>query len=330
MSIKTSVNTSDQPMMSRRTVFRGAAALGLATAVPAAIPEAAAAAGSAGSGALPDTLTLPVGFAPEGITIGAAPVAYFGNRVSGEIYRANLVTGRGSVISPAVGTGSIGLKLDERGRLFVSGGGAGTARVISARTGAVLASYQLITGSTFINDVVLTRSGPWFTDSINQTLYQLPLSRRGELPSPDQVVRRPMTGDIVFVAGFNANGIVRTPDGSGLIIVQSNTGLLFRVDPATGVTRTVDLGGELVTNGDGLLLLGRTLFVVRNQNNEVAVVSLNRAGTRGEIVARLTDPRFDTPTTVAAFGKRLYLPNARFNVTPAPDTPYTAVAIPRP
>jgi hypothetical protein len=102
------------------------------------------------------------------------------------------------------------------------------------------------------------------------------------------------------------------------------------VDPATGVTRTVDLGGELVTNGDGLLLLGRTLFVVRNQNNEVAVVSLNRAGTRGEIVDRLTDPRFDTPTTVAAFGKRLYLPNARFNVTPAPDTPYTAVAIPRP
>jgi sugar lactone lactonase YvrE len=334
VSIKT---TPVQPMMSRRTAFRGVAAIGLATAVGAAVPGAASATASAesatnvaGQGAFPDTLTLPAGFAPEGIAIGAAPIAYFGNRVSGEIYRANLATGQGSVISPAVGTGSIGLKLDQRGRLFVSGGGAGTGRVISARTGAVLASYQFVTGATFVNDVVLTRSGPWFTDSINQTLYHIPLSRRGELPGADAVVRRPMTGDLVFTAGFNANGIVRTPDGKGLIIVQSNTGLLFRVNPATGVTRTVDLGGELVTNGDGLLLLGRTLYVVRNQNNEVAVVSLNRAGTRGEIVERLTDPRFETPTTVAAVGKRLYLPNARFAVTPAPDTPYTAVAIPRP
>jgi hypothetical protein len=35
-------------------------------------------------------------------------------------------------------------------------------------------------------------------------------------------------GDSAYPAGNNANGIAATPDGRGLIIVQSNTGKLFR------------------------------------------------------------------------------------------------------
>ena len=79
--------------------------------------------------------------------------------------------------------------------------------------------------------------------------------------------------------GFNLNGIARTPDGEALLVVQSNTGLLFRVDPATGEATTVDLGGTLLSNGDGLLVVGRTLYAVQNAMNRVAVVELNRAGT---------------------------------------------------
>jgi hypothetical protein len=66
------------------------------------------------------------------------------------------------------------------------------------------------------------------------------------------------------------------------------------------------------------------------RQNWVAVVHLNATGTAGEVVEYLTDPRFDVPTTVAAFGNRLYLPNARFNTPPTPTTTYTAVAIPAP
>jgi sugar lactone lactonase YvrE len=139
----------------------------------------------------------------------------------------------------------------------------------------------------------------------------------------------PLTGDYVHQPGFNANGIARTPDGTALLIVQSATGLIFRVDPATGVTSTVDLGGYVVTNGDGLLVIGHTLYAVQNQLNKVAVFELNGAGTTGSLVDTLTDPRFDIPTTVAAFGDRLYLPNARFSTPPTPDTVYTANAINR-
>jgi hypothetical protein len=47
------------------------------------------------------------------------------------------------------------------------------------------------------------------------------------------------------------------------------------------------------------------------------------------LVKTLTDPRFDVPTTVAVFGDRLYLPNARFGTPPTPETVYTANAIRR-
>jgi len=274
----------------------------------------------------PTTIALPDGFGPEGIAIGAAPFAYFGSTVDGSIFRANLVTGQGRIVSPATGTPSVGMKIDLRGRLFVAGGPAGDGRVVSAATGDVLAHYSFASGSTFVNDVVVTPDAAWFTDSFNPVLYEVPLGRHGRLPGQASVVTLPLTG-ITFQAGFNVNGISRTPDGRALLVVQTNTGLLFRVDPRTGAATQVDLGGQLVTNGDGILLHGRTLYVVQNQDNLVAVVHLNRRGTRGAVVERVTDPRFDTPTTVARFGGRLYLPNARFSVTTTPTTPYTANAI---
>jgi sugar lactone lactonase YvrE len=188
-------------------------------------------------------------------------------------------------------------------------------------------SYTLATGASFVNDVVLTRDAAWITDSTNPVLYKLPLRRHGGLPG--EAVTLPLTGAIQYADGINANGIAATPDRKGLLLVQSNTGKLFRADPRTGVTTEVDLGGELLTNGDGLLLHGRTLYVVQNRLNTVAVLRLSHDGTSGRVTDRLTDERFDIPTTVAAFGKRLYLPNARFSTPPTPDTPYDVVSIKR-
>ncbi|MEV0353843.1 superoxide dismutase [Nonomuraea sp. NPDC050680] len=277
---------------------------------------------------LPATIALPNGFRPEGIAIGSRPVAYLGSLANGDIYRADLRTGQGAVVSKGPGTPSVGLKLDSRNRLFVSGGAAGNARVIDARTGAVLKSYTLATGASFVNDVVLTRDAAWFTDSTNPVLYKVPLGRHGALP--DQAVSVPLTGAIQYTTGNNANGIAPTPDHKGLLIVQSNVGKLFKADPATGVTTEVNLGGESLVNGDGLLLDGRTLYVVQNRLNTVTVIRLTADGSSGQVVNRLTDPRFDVPSTVASFGNRLYLPNARFTTTPAPDTTYSVNAITAP
>lgn len=271
--------------------------------------------------AYPDRIELPDGFLPEGIAIGPGPIAYFGSRADGDIYAADLRTGQGAVFSQGPGTPSIGLKSDQRGTLYVAGGPAGTGRVVSARTGAIVASYPFTTGESFVNDVVLTQRMAWFTDSRQAQLYGIPLARHGVAALESAIVRLPLTGDDwVQTPGVNnANGIAQTPDRTALLVVKSNTGQLFRVDPRTGKARVVDLGGYALTNGDGLLVEGRTLYVVQNRLNRVAVLELNRSGSRGELVRVLTDPDFDVPTTVASFGRSLYLPNARFGIA-SPET----------
>jgi sugar lactone lactonase YvrE len=272
---------------------------------------------AAAAPAFPTTIDLPDGFQPEGIAIGPGPVAFFGSLADGDIYRADLRTGRGHVISEGPGTPSVGMKTDARGRLYVAGGAAGNARVVDTRTGKILASHQLTTAAAFVNDVALAGGAAWFTDSVNQVLYRL---------AHGTVKTVPITGDLVYGTGFNANGIAPTPDGKALLVVQSNTGKLFRV-AFDGRSTQVALDYTL-TNGDGLLLSGRTLYVVQNRLNTVAVLHLDRAATRATVRTTLTDERFDVPTTVAAFGGRLYLPNARFTTTPGPDVTYQAVAIP--
>jgi sugar lactone lactonase YvrE len=127
-------------------------------------------------------------------------------------------------------------------------------------------------------------------------------------------------------AGNNANGITTTPDGRSLLVINSSNGLLHRVG-TDGVASQVDLGGAVLTNGDGLLREGRTLYVVQNRLNQVAVVRLDKDGRSGELVDTLTSPDFDVPTTIARSGGDLYLPNARFTTPPTADTPYWVTGI---
>jgi len=272
-------------------------------------------------------IDLPDGFAPEGIAIGDSPVAYLGNRLNGDIYAANLRTGKGRVISQEAGTTSLGMKLDERGRLFVAGGTGGNGRLVDVHSGTVLATWTFATAPTFVNDVVLTERTAWFTDSQRPMLYGVPLSRDGSVGGQTDIVQLALTGEWDQVAGFNANGIARTPDGDALIVVNTTTGGLYRVNPHNGTTHKVDLGGQTLVNGDGILLEGRTLYVVQNQFNKVTKVVLDRDGFTGRVGRSMPSPDFDIPATVAAFGNRLYLPNARFSTAPTPTTEYWVTGI---
>lgn len=272
----------------------------------------------------PTEFSLPNGFQPEGIAIRGTS-AFFGSLRNGAIYRSDLRTGKGRIINRGSGTPAVGLAIDGRGRLFVAGGTAGDARVIDTRTGKVIARYRLARGDAFVNDVLVTRNAAYFTDSTNPVIYKLSFGRGDALPRKAVKIR--LRGAIRYGEGVNANGIAPAPDGRSLLVVQSNTGRLFRVDHRTGVATRVNTRGASLTNGDGLLLQGRILYVVRNRNNNVTALRLNHRGTAGRVVAKLTNRRFDVPTTIAPFRNRLYLPNARFGTTPTPKTRYTVVAI---
>jgi sugar lactone lactonase YvrE len=274
--------------------------------------------------AVPDTLSLPGGFQPEGIAIGDQPYAYLGSRANGDILQLDLRTGKSSPLVAGTGTPSLGMKLDRRGRLFVAGGAAGDARVIDTASGRVLKTYRLQNGTAFINDVVLTRTAAWFTDSANPVLFKLPLGADGELP--EEAVPVPLTGSVKYQTGNNANGIVAAPDGRHLLVVQSNTGRLLRVS-LSGRSSAVDLGGESLLYGDGMWLRGRTLYVVQNRDNSIAKIKMDKDCDRGAVESRTKDARFDVPTTIAEWNGHLYLPNARFTTTATPATTYDVVSV---
>lgn len=281
--------------------------------------------------AFPDVIPLPNGFQPEGIATGKGHTFYVGSIPTGAVFRGDLRTGEGEVLVPAQeDRAAIGLKYDERtGLLFVAGGTTGFAFIYDGETGTDQGAIQLTTDvPRFINDVVITRDAAYFTNSMQPELYRVPLANNGEPLLTSETI--PLSGDYVFTPGeFNANGIAATPNGDTLIIVNSVDGLLYNVDPDTGEATLIDLGGETVPNGDGILLQGKTLYVVQNQLNQIAVVELNSELTEGTIVDTITDSDFRVPTTIARFGNSLYAVNARFGTPPTPDTEYEVVRVSR-
>ena len=266
----------------------------------------------------PDRIDLPDGFQPEGIAVGRGTTFYVGSIPTGRIWRGDLRTGQGAVLVPDRGRRATGVDLDNRGRLFVAGGPTGGGFVYNARTGDDIAQYSFASPPTFVNDVVVTRTAAWFTDSFRPFLYKVRIGRHGRLGPVREV---PLTGDIVFGENFNTNGIDATPNGRTLVIVQSNTGKLFKVN-RRGVPDEIELGGATVMAGDGILLDGRTLYVVRNTFNLIAVVRLQRDLSSGRVVREIMHPDFDVPTTIDELGSRLYAVNARFTTPPEPDTDY--------
>jgi hypothetical protein len=275
----------------------------------------------------PAEIPLADGFQPEGITDSTGTTAYVGSLADGAIAEVDVLSGAvGPFAAGAAGRVTVGLDYeDEAHRLWAAGGGTGEVRAYDARTGDLLETYAFTAG--FLNDVAVTDDAVYVTDSAIQQLIVIPLPDDGSVPDPADAFTLPLTGDLAYVAGFNANGIVAS--GGWLILVQSNTGLLFRVDPATGDTATIDLGSASVSFGDGLELVGSTLFVVRNQLGEVLQIRLANDLLSGTVVDTLTPEGVDFPTTAAFIGGRLWLVNARFSTPPTPDTAYWLTGVSR-
>jgi sugar lactone lactonase YvrE len=185
----------------------------------------------------------------------------------------------------------LGLDVDERSNaIFVAGGGPllgpidAAVHVYDAETGAELATYLLEQGS-FVNDVVVTREAAYFTDSGRPLLYKVPLGPGGELPDPFEVEEVPLGPGFDFdpMQFVNANGIVATPDGKSLIIVNTGLASLYKFDLQSGEATKIDLGGGSVPNGDGLVLAGKKLYVVQNFLNQIGVVDLDPSYTSGTV-----------------------------------------------
>jgi len=279
----------------------------------------------------PSRINLPNGWQPEGITAGRGDFVYAGSLANGAIRKVNVRTGASRTLVAGVsGASAAGVEYDFRNdRIWVAGASTGEVRVYAARTGRLLKTYTF-PGSGFLNDLVVTPRAVYITDSGQANLKVIPLGIGGRLRPASAAHTLALTGFPVVAGQFNANGIVYT--GGWLIVVNTYTGELFRINPRTGVSRKINIGSASVTFGDGLELRGSprgmTLYVVRNQMNKVAAFHLGFLLRSARLVGTITSAGLDVPTTVAFKDGRLWAVNARLNTTPTPDTAYWITRLP--
>jgi hypothetical protein len=265
----------------------------------------------------PSSIPLPVDFQPEGIAVGAGNTFYVGSLRSGDIYRGDLRSGAGAIFVDAPSDRvAVGMRVDEaRHWLVVAGGATGHAYVYDTGDGTTVADLVLgPAGATFSNDVAITRSALYFTDTFAPTIYKVPVLANGTFGVTQPITVTGPAG-VVVAGGFGLNGIDSTNRG-WLIVNHTALGILALVDPNTGVSREIQLSGPGLVAGtpDGLQLEGHTAWVVQNFDNSIARVKLSPKLTSGRVVEVIRSDLFRVPTTVARHGRWLALVNGRFDL----------------
>ena len=270
---------------------------------------------------LPDIISLPTGFQPEGVVTGKHHSAYVGSLKNGGIYKVNLVSGEGEMlVEGEENKAAVGLAFDKRSDyLFVAGGLTGTITVYDTEDGSLVREFAAAAPGGFINDGIVTRKAAYFTDSFLPVIYKIPLNYHGRLRKNAKVKTITLSDNFTYIDGeFNANGIVATHHGKRLLIINSTTGVLYKVNPRNGKAMEIDIVGGELFNGDGMLLDGDDLYIVQNFLNQIAVVELSSDNLSGVVEEYITHPSFQIPTTVAGFGDWLYVVNAKFDIAPPP------------
>ena len=293
----------------------------------------------------PEEIVIPAGFEAEGIERGKGHEfflggfsfssvfgpAFFGvphelSESAGAIYKGNLRTGEGAILAPPTGKPVSGLSYDPRtDYLYAATGfvdlltGSFTDQgviVYDASSGDIITEIAFGDGIV-LNDVLVTRKAVYVTDSVNSDLYKLVLEEGGRLPSTPVFEVIPMPG-FEMQPGFNANGLVGKFDGKQLVIVNIGTGVLYRVDTASGEASPLEIDGaeQLFGNGDGLYLRGRTLYIMQNFANKIAVVELSGNFRRGKFIKNIPGEGeinpLDIATSIIGFGNGIYAINTNF------------------
>jgi len=293
----------------------------------------------AGEKSFPKIVPALTGAPPEGFAIGKGSTAY-NSSVDGSIYKVDLRSGKGEVLVPAEPDFDIftqcfklGMRVDPRSNyLFVAGCVVGNAYVFDAETGEEIANYQFAPFGNVINDLAITRDAVYFTDFTAPFLYRLPLAKNGRLPDAAAVQPIPLVGDNAsdpLASPLTANGIVATPNGDTLIIGDSVTAQIYRVDPATGHSDRIVVDPQLTGFIDGIVLHQGKLYILTPADpgdpsdiDRIQVVALDKEMLNGTLIGTITDPDLDSVASGAMFGNSLYVNNARYTTFPGPDTEY--------
>ena len=309
--------------------------------VAIAAPATAAAGTSAASrrqSPAPETVALPDGLRPEGITSGPGTTFYVGSLANGRIVTGDLlapVSPLPTLLPGAAGRSLRGLFWDGHcGVVWAVGstdsGTVGHVWCVDDTTGQVMHDI-VVPGSVFLNDLVVTEDAVWATDSRVDRLTVIAhdhATMSASLQTPVQLSGAWPAGNGSF---NNANGIRLLPDGD-ILLNNSQFGGLWQVAPGTGTTTPIPVrGGPGITGGDGLATDGDVVYNVRGSGqNEVSVLRLRSAGSGWTASWRgaRSDSTLDVPSTATLAGGWLWAVNARFGVASPGTAEYWVTRLP--
>lgn len=307
--------------------------------IPTLVAGLAFATGTATAQVAPTVLPLPEAAAyPEGVTVDPTSGAVYTNSAStGVVVRLDPETGATAVVGDPLNRAearpdkpmsvALGLKADGEGRLWVAGARTGSMHVVDIATGRRLARFTTPEGPSLINDVALTSEAAYFTDTLRPVLWRV---------SRDAVTDTALEPWLSFEGTAlrygeepNLNGIAATADGRYLIVVQMKAGRLFRIDTRTREVAAIDTADVALDGGDGLVLDGRRLYVVRQWAGEVVALDLSPDFATATEVKRISPSELAWPATAAIRGDRLIVANSQLNRRDAGDPePFSLISIP--
>ena len=241
---------------------------------------------------------------------------------SGALYRGS--TGRGDQVlelwqPPRAGDNGRGIDVDDAGRVYVAGGPAAEVRVFS-REGKLLAELPTAATGSFLNDIWIGPDGAaYVSDSSLPVIWRVSHDGKGWrierwLEVSPEIAYTPSLTD------FDLGGIVSTADQRYLLVAQGTTGQLWRIDLRTRAIAEVDLGGVRLTNADGIVLRGNTLWVVQNFTRQITKLKLRHHYAFAHVEEVLPTPADRTFTTAKRVGNRLLAVDSKFGFPPAAAT----------
>lgn len=271
------------------------------------------------------------GVMPEGIDVRPDGTMYVTGNGNGDVYRGHVTSDRMTRFASGAEVGrssAAGVHTDRSGRVFVAGIAALDVYGSDGRLIAHRPASAGPVGEPFLNDLAITRDAVYVTDSTNPVVWRASL-RDGEIgPLERWFDARPVVPGMP-AQYFFLNGIDATPDGDTLLVSSQGLEALIRVEVAGQDASLVDLGSHSF-GPDGFVLRGNTVYAVLNyaapHGQGVYVARLNADLSAGQVVERVIDPGFDSPTTLALFDERVYVVNSQLDHAPG-TPPYTVTSI---
>ena len=225
---------------------------------------------------------------------------------------------------------AIGILADEkRNLLYVAISDPGVSvKTAAAMKIAKLGVFDLTTGkkkfitnldsfgsikNLFANDIAVDKSGTiYVTNSATPVIHKVSQDGMGSVF---------VSSDLWNKEGFILNGIVCNQEKNYLIVAQSNTGELYKVDIKTKkITKVIT---EPILGADGMVLHKNELIVISNSSKKIIKLTSTdnwaTAKNEGEVISEMT-----FPTTGTRVNGKYYILNAKLNEIFTPNTKLTS------